>query len=106
MSATAPRKEPTISKPEITKTIDGYRCKALVMSEGQTELKTFLLLVPVGTYEKIKARQGQVDPEQVEVLLINRIRQSIQDGVLGTVPASADTVDLGTLDDREIDALL
>lgn len=106
MTATAPSKKPTISKSEITKTIDGYRCKALVTIGGQTHPKTFLLLVPVSAYEKIKARQGQVDPEQIESLLINRIRQSIQDGVLGTVPPSTDTVDLGTLDDREVDGLL
>ncbi len=98
-------KPPTISDIQVVKTTEGYRCKAIVMVDGETRSRTFLLLVPPGTYGKIEGHFGRFGTKEVEGVFEKRIRQSIQTGVLRTVPPSAEVVDLWSLHAGEIDAL-
>ncbi len=104
-SAAPRRKAPTISNIHVEVTHEGYRCKATVVIDGETRSRTFLLLVPPGTYGKIEGHFGRFGTKEVEAVFEKRIRQSIQTGVLRTVPPSEEVVNLWSLQAGEIDAL-
>lgn len=79
----------------------GYRCSASVEMKGKSKPFSFALVVPPGAYAKIEAGFGRrFGDSDVRSLFQARIKQYIENGVLSNW-----SVDLGSLDSREVDGL-
>ena len=91
-----------IHDPSVEATTAGYRCRASVDVKGKEKPFSFALLVPPGAYAKIEAGFGRgFGATDIGSLFEARISQYIENG--GVLLKWS--IDLGSLDSREVDGL-